>query len=138
MIKAIRLSKTSFKTWALMGDAQDAIRTTCQAAEVKAIPMHLDDVHGEPVDVEFWINAEEAEIELNEVGNALVPMSDDEPNPCGQVILREHAIRGGECEIPFIKGVAVLTGPHYTDFPQQNTECVLAALVGRHATEHAE
>lgn len=134
-IKAIRLSKTSFKAWMLVGDAQDAIRTSCQAEHVKSILLHLDDIHGEPVDVEMWINTEEAEVEIKEVDDAMVPMSADEPNPYGQVILREHALRGGEPEIPFIKGVAVLTGPHHTDFPQENTECVLAALVGRHGTD---
>lgn len=131
MTNVIRVSKTSFKTWDLYGDLDDALRTSCQAGQVKCIPIHLDEVHDTPVDVELWINAEEASTELE---------SHDELNPTVQAILREKLLReqGGDgsqfddADLPVIKGVGVLTGPGRSDFPTENPGCILGALVGRH------
>lgn len=131
MTNVIRVSKTSFKQWDLYGDLDDALRTSCQAENVKCVPIHLDEVHDVPVDVELWINADEASTDME---------SHDELNPTVQAILRLKLLReqGGDGsqfsddQLPVIKGVGVLTGPNRTDFPEENTGCILGALVGRH------
>jgi hypothetical protein len=133
-IQAVRVSKSSFKEWKLHGPVDQALKTSCQADAVKAIPLHLDDVHGAPVDVELWVNIEEGD------------PGEDEPNPHGMMILQnmecskqgitpaEALLAGYELpELPVIKGVAVLTGAGGSDFPMGNFRCVIASLVGMHS-----
>lgn len=132
-IKAVRVSKTSFKRWDLHGPVDQALKTSTQAEAVKCIPIHLEDVHGEPVDLELWANSEPG-----------VP-GDDEPNPHGQLILQQIELRKqgitvqevieggyGLPELFVINGVAILTGPGGTDIPEAHLECTLGALLGHH------
>lgn len=134
-IKAMRVSKTSAKVWFLHGPIESALMTSCQANEVRAIPLSTH-VHGEDHDVELWINTTEWEDE-----------EEDEPNPGAQqmLVVAELAKKGlsfTELEafgpgdvldtVPKILGVAVLTGPGGTDFPQENPMCVVSALMGNH------
>jgi hypothetical protein len=131
-IRAVRVSKTSFKEWILHGPVDQALKTSCQADAVRVIPIQVT-VHDEPVMVELWINAEPA-----------TPDRGDELNPPAQVILqqRELAARGlnrthevltgGEIpDLPLVKGIAILTGPGCSEFPQQHIECTLTVLVGQ-------
>lgn len=129
-VQAVRVSKTSFKPWKLHGPIDQALKTSCQADAVKALPLHLDDVHGSPVDLELWINVEEG-----------VP-GEDEPNPHAMMIMQyqklgvsgvEALLSGqGLPAMPMIKGVGVLTGAGATDFPIDQIQCVVPALVGMH------
>lgn len=133
-IKAVRVSKASFKSWVLHGPVDQALKTSTQAEAIKAIPIHIDDIHGKPVDVELWINTQEAVLD-----------GSDEVNPPAQVIWEQNELRKrglfvedvlnpGKSPLytPPIKGVAILTGEGCTDFPEDNIECTLAALVGQH------
>lgn len=135
-VKAMRVSKTSFKPWNLYGPIESALATSCQADQVKAIPLHVKDVHGESVDLELWINTE--------------PLTDpdDEPNPAAQQILAVQELQnkglslteveafgtdGLFDDIPAVLGVAVLTGQGAQSFPDEHPMCVVAALLGNHS-----
>lgn len=131
-VKVMRVSKTSFKEWVLYGAVDQALKTSCQADAVKVVPIQLT-VHDEPMELELWLNADE-----------LRPFSEDEPNPPAQVILqqRECAAQGTNRtemvlagydlpETPLVKGVAILTGPGCSEFPDDHVPCTLAALVGQ-------
>lgn len=132
MIKAIRVSKTSLKHWALFGPVEGALKTTCQAEVIKPINLHLGDVGGAVVDLELWIN-----VEAGEPGQ-------DEPNPPAQQILQEaearksgltaeEALLSGQAlpQLPIVKGVGVLTGPGGSDMPEDNLADILARLLGQ-------
>lgn len=129
-VKAVRVSKTSLKQWILYGPVDQALKTTCQAEAVKPINLHLDDVHGSPVDLELWVNQEEGHPGI------------DEPNPAAQMILQnqEMAKQGTTAlealqsglelpALPVVKGIAVITGQGCTDLVDENLECVLHALL---------
>ena len=131
-VRVVRVSKTSFKGWVLYGPVETALKTSTQADAVKVIPIHLT-VHDAPLEVELWINAEEA-----------TPFGNDELNPPAQVILQqrecaavglnrtEEVLAGHDLpELPLVKGVAILTGTGCSEFPQDHVECILAALVGQ-------
>ena len=129
-VKAVRVSKTSFKSWTLHGPIDQALKTTCQANAVKAVSIHLDDVHGKPVDVELWLSTEVACVDHDEI------------NPPAQIML--YVAQGGTSDsglaeafekVDPVKGVAVLTGPGGTDFPTGDIECTLHALLGQHSDE---
>lgn len=140
-IKAIRVSKTSVKPWNLYGPVEAALLTSCQAEQVKAIPLHLKDVHGSPVDVELWINT--------------IPLTDpnEEPNPPAQQMLAVQELQAkglglAEVEafgtdglfddIPAVLGVAILTGAGAVDFPEDRPSCIVAALLGSHEEKEVD
>lgn len=140
-VKAVRVSKTSFKQWYLHGPVDQALKTSTQAEQVKPFSLHLDDVHGNPVDCELWVNTSTRDDE------------DDEPNPAACEILarqalREKGLEPAEVELlgagkdvidntPDIKGVAILTGLGGTDFPEEHIGCILSSLMGRHKDEES-
>jgi hypothetical protein len=135
--RAVRVSKTSFKVWNLYGPIDQALKTSCQADAVKAVPISTE-VHGQTVEVVLWINNEAADI------------FEDELNPRAQMIYhRAELVRQGLAELedavdsgvlttfedePIIQGVAILTGPGGQDFPADtiHPQCILAALLGFH------
>jgi hypothetical protein len=136
-VNGVRVSKTSFKKWFLHGPVDQALKTSTQADEVKCYPLTVS-VHGAPVSVELWCNAQEAAKD-----------GTDELNPHAQSMLQEAHFReqGTTVEeafaagyalpsLPVIKGVAVLTGPGCSDFPPDAVQCTLAALVGVHPSTH--
>lgn len=133
-IKCVRVSKTSFKVWVLYGPVDQALKTSTQAEAVKVIPIKVP-VHDEMLDVELWVNTEEAVVAMD---------STDELNPPAQLILQQVELRkqginaldllssgAGLPSLPIIKGVAILTGAGASDFPQEHIECTLAALTGQ-------
>lgn len=136
-VKTIRVSKTSFKEWTLYGPIDQALKTSTQAEAVKAISIHLDSVHGSPVDLELWVNVEAAQLGGEDELNAHAQMILSQLEWAKQGITAEEAFEAGYelPEIPVIKGVAVLTGPGGSEFPQEHMECILAALMGAHPTQ---
>lgn len=129
-IKAIRVSKTSFKDWYLSGPIDQALRTSTQAKNLRVFPLHLDDVHGEPVNCELWLDAKDWS-------------HGDESNPRADHIIHQNALANAQTvkamqeveTLPPCRGVAILTGPGGTDFPKAAnglSGCVLAALMGAH------
>lgn len=144
-VKAIRVSKTSLKPWALFGPIDQALKTSAQAESVRVFPLQVM-AHGQPVELELWINAEEACVER-----------DDEINPPAVMILQQNELRRqgipipqslDELEsivenhddifdrLPMVQGPAILTGAGGTDVPDgEELGCVLLALVGRHDDE---
>ena len=144
-IKAIRVSKTSLKPWALYGPIDQALKTSAQAESVRVFPIRIV-AHGQPVELELWVNAEEATVER-----------DDEINPPAVMILQQNELRSrgipiphslDELEdiveshddpfaaLPMVQGPAILTGAGGTDVPDgEELGCVLMALIGRHADD---
>lgn len=124
-VKTIRVSKTSFKRWDLHGITEEALKTTCQADEIRVIPLHVNSVHGKPVDAELWINVKDASA-----------LGTDELNPYAHMILNSERERQGKeptDDDPAVLGVGVLTGPGATDFPDDGYFlCNLSALAGGH------
>jgi hypothetical protein len=127
MINAVRISKTSAKQWELHGPIQEALKTTCQANQLKPFTLHLDDVHGEPVDLELWVDQGERESDQQE------------PNWMAQKILElqqiNHVVTPEDLDKKphQVKGVAVITGPGGSDVPgMERMSCVLMALAGQH------
>lgn len=127
MIKTIRISKTSAQPWELHGPVQEALKTTCQTEQLKPFNLHLDDVHGEPVDLELWCGTTERVSEK------------EEPNWMAQKILElqqiNHVVTPEDLDKKAhrVKGVAVLTGPGGSDVPgMERMACVLMALAGQH------
>lgn len=138
-IRVMRVSKTSFRTWVLYGAVDQALKTSCQADAVKVVPITLT-VHGETTEVELWFNVTPAR-----------PFTEDDPNPPALVMLQqaelakvglnrtEEMLAGHELpDLAMVKGVAILTGPGCSDFPDEHVECMLAALVGQNPEEELE
>ena len=141
-VKAVRVSKTSLQPWALYGPIDQALKTTAQAESVRVFPIHLM-AHGQPVELELWVNAEEATVE-----------HDYDLNPPAVMILQQNELRrrgipipqtSDELEaivenaedifdrLPMVQGPAILTGAGGTDVPDtEELGCVLMALIGRH------
>lgn len=136
-VNAVRVSKTSFKKWFLYGPVDQALKTSTQAEQVKCYPLSVP-VHGAPVSVELWCNIEEAAKdgtdELN--GHAQSMLQEAHFREQGTTVEEAFAAGAALPTLPVIKGVAVLTGPGCTDFPEHAVQCTLAALVGIHPSVH--
>ena len=143
-VKAVRVSKTSLQPWSLYGPIDQALKTTAQAESVRVFPIHIM-AHGQPVELELWINSEEAEL------------PDGDINPPAVMILQQNELRRRGITIPesleelesivedhddpfaalpMVQGPAILTGAGGTDVPDgEELGCVLMALIGRHADD---
>ena len=143
-IKAVRVSKTSLSEWSLYGPVDQALKTTAQADAVRVVPIHLT-THGEPVELELWINAELADEdeprELN--APALMILQHNEMRrqgitpPQTKKELKEMQANYDTIfdKLPLVKGPAILTGAGCTDMPDE-LGCILMALVGQHEEDH--
>lgn len=143
-VKAVRVSKTSLQPWSLYGPIDQALKTTAQAESVRVFPIHIM-AHGQPVELELWINSEEASL------------PDGDINPPAVMILQQNELRRRGIAIPesleelesiveahddpfdalpMVQGPAILTGAGGTDVPDgEELGCVLMALIGRHADD---
>ena len=143
-VKAVRVSKTSLQPWSLYGPIDQALKTTAQAESVRVFPIRIM-AHGQPVELELWINSEEAEL------------PDGDINPPAVMILQQNELRRRGIPIPesleelesivedhddpfaalpMVQGPAILTGAGGTDVPDgEELGCVLMALIGRHADD---
>lgn len=143
-VKAVRVSKTSLQPWSLYGPIDQALKTTAQAESVRVFPIHIM-AHGQPVELELWINSEEASL------------PDGDINPPAVMILQQNELRRRGISIPesleelesivedhddsfaalpMVQGPVILTGAGGTDVPDgEELGCVLMALIGRHADD---
>lgn len=143
-VKAVRVSKTSLQPWSLYGPIDQALKTTAQAESVRVFPIHIM-AHGQPVELELWINSEEASL------------PDGDINPPAVMILQQNELRRRGISIPesleelesivedhddpfaalpMVQGPDILTGAGGTDVPDgEELGCVLMALIGRHADD---
>jgi hypothetical protein len=141
-IKALRISKASAKEWTLYGPIDQALKTSIQAEAVCVVPLHVA-VHGEKLELELWINAQEATPQdgslngpavailavdrLREQGVDLHPFSvslDEESMSMISVDAKQLA------GVPKVNGPAILTGAGGADLPDTNMDCLLHALMG--------
>lgn len=141
-VKAYRVSKTSIKPWYLYGPVDQALKTTAQAEAVRVVPLSVE-VHDQTIEVELWLNAEEAIVKPDDRGGY---DSEDELNFPAQAMLahnyqrtcgvlpppREMYCDEQYSSIPNVQGVAILTGPGCSDFPDEFGACALYALMGSH------
>ena len=140
-VKAVRVSKTSLQPWSLYGPIDQALKTTAQAESVRVFPIRIM-AHGQPVELELWINSEEAELPDGDINPpAVMILQQNElrrrgiPNPESleelEAIVEAHD--DPFSALPMVQGPAILTGAGGTDVPDgEELGCVLMALIGRH------
>lgn len=140
MIKALRVSKTSMKSWVLHGPLDQALKTSIQADSVKVCPLTVPiGENGAQLELEMWIDAaEESDHRPNPpatlilaVDNArkkgtpldTTTLTDDD----GEVLIQSLHI--DPSEISVVHGTAILTGAGATSIPECHTECLMQALI---------
>ena len=137
-VQSVRVGSTSLKKWQLHGPIDQALKTTAQACAMKVYPLSVE-VHGTNVELELWVNAEEAEDTADFNPPATVMLQRNEMRKCGirppknagdlkKLLLASDVLQ----QLPLVQGAAVLTGAGCTDIPEEELECLLMALVGNH------
>lgn len=138
MIKAVRISKTSFKPWALYGPIDQALKTSIQAESVRVRSVTAP-IGDEQVELELWIDAADTALEELEAGNNHAPNV-----PATAILLIAHARANGlpliatdgngvllQAEgMELVYGPAIMTGAGGTDVPEAHLQCLMDVLLG--------
>lgn len=145
MIKSIRVSGGSLRSWALYGPIDQALKTTCQADAMRCFSLTIP-INETQVELDMWINAKCRDMTVE-------PNEDYEHfSPLGHLILvRELLRRKGihEPEMmeeedllnlvtdiiattpsPLVSGKAILTGAGGVDIPSVETVDLIRGLLG--------
>lgn len=134
MIKAIRISKTSFKPWALYGPIDQALKTSIQAESVRVVSVTapIGDVQ---MELELWIDAssDAAEHGPNVPATIILLIAHARENGLPNPIVTGDE---GEMVIPVMDGTAIVHGPAImtgaggADIPEAHLECLIGVLLG--------
>lgn len=142
MIKAFRISKTSFKPWQLHGPVDQALKTTIQADAVRVIPVGVS-IGELDLALEMWIDASvESQHGPNGPATTVLAVADarKKGQPLPTITLVEDVLNNVQTwvgaveidtdEIPLVRGAAILTGPGASDVPDCYAEGLVQALMG--------
>lgn len=147
MIKAIRVRRSSMKTWNLHGPIDQALKTTIQCDAVRCIPLSVPNIgpldlwidadtpvldfknHTTRIDVFDNINILAFLIVLRELSNYDKDVSPT--SEIGKVMVKIFQSNGASV-FPIVSRRAVITGSGATDIPAFNADEFLYNLTGVH------